>query len=324
MLYIFLTKRIRDKKSRSHRYEYDAYGNHKVQDANGNENTNENFIGNINPIRYRSYYYDVETGLYYLQTRYYDPEFGRFISPDSTKYLDPTTINGLNLYSYCLNNPVMYADPEGLWAMPNWLKWVVGGVVILGLGIATALTGGVAGVILGAAFYGAATGAVSGALVNGVIGGISSAISGDGFWGGFVDGAADGFMFGAIIGGATGALTSGINIAAGGVKIVGSAQKTGSAFHRFASNIQAGKMSMALGRYSEIHLNRSKGLGIKGFRPDVTGITKNGLRIVEVVSSTQTYASQVTKVAIMMGRYPHITNGLVLNGLYLLLKWFVF
>ena len=50
----------------------------------------------------------METGLYYLQTRYYDPEFGRFISPDSTKYLDPTTINGLNLYSYCLNNPVMY------------------------------------------------------------------------------------------------------------------------------------------------------------------------------------------------------------------------
>ena len=58
-------------------------------------------------------YYDSETGLYYLQTRYYDPEIGRFISPDSTKYLDPESINGLNLYAYCLNNPVMYEDPTG-------------------------------------------------------------------------------------------------------------------------------------------------------------------------------------------------------------------
>ena len=146
-------------------------------------------------------------------------------------------------------------------------------------------TGGAAGVILGAAFYGAVTGAVSGVVVNRVVGGISSAID--------------------------------------GVKIVGTAQKTGSIFHRFASNVQAGKMSMALGRYSEIHLNRSKGLGIKGFRPDVIGITKNGLRVVEVVSSTQTYASQAAKVVTMMGRYSHITNGLVLDGLHLLLRWFV-
>ena len=47
--------------------------------------------------------------------------------------------------------------------MPNWLKWIIGGVVIVGLGIAAALTGVAAGVILGAAFYGAVTGAVSGA-----------------------------------------------------------------------------------------------------------------------------------------------------------------
>ena len=47
------------------RYVYDAYGNHRVYDENGNVTTNETFIGNINPIRYRSYYYDNETGLYY-------------------------------------------------------------------------------------------------------------------------------------------------------------------------------------------------------------------------------------------------------------------
>ena len=105
---------------------------------------------------------------------------------------------------------------------------------------------------------------------------------------------------GAVTGGISGALTSGINVATGSGKIIGSEQKTRSLFHQFASNVQAGKMSIAIGRYSEIHLNRSKGLGIKGFRPDVTGVTKNGLRVVEVVSSSQTYASQVSKVGRMM------------------------
>ena len=61
-------------------------GNHTVYDSNGNINTDENFIGNINPFRYRSYYYDTETKLYFLKTRYYDPEVGRFISPDSIEY----------------------------------------------------------------------------------------------------------------------------------------------------------------------------------------------------------------------------------------------
>ena len=68
------------------RYVYDAWGNHTVYDSNGNINTDENFIGNINPFRYRSYYYDTETKLYFLKTRYYDPEVGRFISPDSIEY----------------------------------------------------------------------------------------------------------------------------------------------------------------------------------------------------------------------------------------------
>ena len=50
-------------------YEYDAWGNHTVTDRYGNVNTNSTFIGNINPFRYRGYYYDTETGFYYLQTR---------------------------------------------------------------------------------------------------------------------------------------------------------------------------------------------------------------------------------------------------------------
>ena len=64
-------------------------------------------IGEINPLRYRGYYYDVETGLYYLNARYYDPETGRFISADSN------LAGGLNLFAYCANNPVNLADYNG-------------------------------------------------------------------------------------------------------------------------------------------------------------------------------------------------------------------
>ena len=96
------------------KYVYDAWGNHKVVDASGNETTDKTHIGNINPIRYRGYYYDVETGLYYLNSRYYDPEVGRFINADTTDVLENAQydINGLNLYAYCDNNPVAGRDDE--------------------------------------------------------------------------------------------------------------------------------------------------------------------------------------------------------------------
>ena len=81
-------------------YEYDAWGNIIWQ--GGSE------LLTINPFRYRGYYYDEETGLYYLNSRYYDPETGRFISPDSVEFLEPGAYNGLNLYAYCGNNPVNY------------------------------------------------------------------------------------------------------------------------------------------------------------------------------------------------------------------------
>ena len=65
-------------------------------------------IGIINPFRYKGYYYDKETKLYYLTSRYYDPEVGRFITPDSINCLDPKSITGLNLYAYCGNDTVNY------------------------------------------------------------------------------------------------------------------------------------------------------------------------------------------------------------------------
>ncbi len=88
------------------KYYYDAWGNQIVSGSNTT-------LGILNPFRYRGYYYDTETGFYFLQTRYYDPEVGRFLNMDSTNYADPSTANGLNLYAYCGNNPVMYSDPTG-------------------------------------------------------------------------------------------------------------------------------------------------------------------------------------------------------------------
>ena len=89
------------------KYTYDAWGNHTITDYT------EFGLGSINPFRYRSYYYDTETGLYYLKSRYYDPQTGRFINIDDISYLDPETIGGANLYTYCLNNPIKYVDPSG-------------------------------------------------------------------------------------------------------------------------------------------------------------------------------------------------------------------
>ena len=129
-------------------YKYDAWGNHEAEVANEDYVT----LAEINPFRYRGYYFDEETGLYFLQTRYYDPVVGRFISRDSIEYADPETICGLNLYAYCGNNPVMYSDPYGTTA---WWEWLLGALVVVGLVAGSLLTGGV----VAAVFAGAAIGA---------------------------------------------------------------------------------------------------------------------------------------------------------------------
>ena len=114
------------------KYVYDAWGNNKVLNPNGTENKTPSFIGNLNPIRYRSYYYDIETNLYYLKSRYYDPEICRFISMDDVSFLDPNRVNGLNLYCYCLNNPVMLSDENGCFPV---LSAILCGLALVGLGL---------------------------------------------------------------------------------------------------------------------------------------------------------------------------------------------
>ena len=85
-------------------YTYDPWG--KIISSSGT-------LADINPLRYRGYYYDAETGFYYLQSRYYDPEIGRFINADSYASTDATGLLSTNMFAYCENNPVMRVDPTG-------------------------------------------------------------------------------------------------------------------------------------------------------------------------------------------------------------------
>lgn len=90
-------------------YTYDAWGRSTMTYRNGGRSTGVVY----NPLRYRGYYYDSDTRLYYLQSRYYDPLHGRFLNADSTDYLDPASLTGVNLFTYCGNNPVNRTDPDG-------------------------------------------------------------------------------------------------------------------------------------------------------------------------------------------------------------------
>ena len=100
------------------RYYYDAWGNLlSVTDGAGHAVTDAEHIGLVNPIRYRGYYYDSDTGYYWLNSRYYDPVVGRWISPEPNVYDGEFDENagliGYNVYAYCANNPIMYKDETG-------------------------------------------------------------------------------------------------------------------------------------------------------------------------------------------------------------------
>ena len=97
-------------------YKYDAWGN-ILSITKTAQDTND--ISNVNPIRYRGYFYDTETGFYYLQSRYYDPSIGRFINSDSFASTGQGFL-GYNMFAYCCNNPICMSDSKGNW--PEWLE----------------------------------------------------------------------------------------------------------------------------------------------------------------------------------------------------------
>ena len=165
-------------------YSYDPWGKATVTVNTGSQITNnDRTLASINPLRYRGYYQDVETGFYYLQSRYYDPVIGRFINADLPEYaaLSATDITGTNLFAYCKNDPINHADEDG-----EWLNLVIGAVVG---GVISGVMAGISSykatgkVDWGSVAINAASGAASGLVAATglgplVQGGISAAISG--------------------------------------------------------------------------------------------------------------------------------------------------
>ena len=121
-------------------YEYDPWGKLLSTYTYGEapvENEWYRAVAEINPLRYRGYYYDTETGFYYLQSRYYDPAIGRFINADTYTTTDASSVLSTNMFAYCENNPVNRSDPDGeIWNI------VVGAVVGGGLELAKQLISG--------------------------------------------------------------------------------------------------------------------------------------------------------------------------------------
>ena len=197
------------------RYSYDAWGKCTVTNASGYT------VGEKNPFRYRGYYYDTETGLYYLNSRYYNPEFGRFINADTTDVLSLPYYHPVqyNLFSYCNNNPVNDSDNDG---QLSWLAKIAIGVAAIAVGVGvTILTGGAALPALAAGVKAACVAGAISAGASAVKTAVRSAVSGDSFSTviqesakAAADGFADGFMAGGITAGASQVASGGFKVAA--------------------------------------------------------------------------------------------------------------
>ena len=237
------------------------------------------FIAMKNPFRYRSYYYDFETGLYYLNSRYYDPQIGRFVNADSLNNLEKNTSNGLNLYAYCINNPVNLMDDTGtswksFWrSVGNFFKrsWdvIVGTIISVGLVI-----GGVALVVFtgGAAYHFGA--AMIGAGVGGFIGGLQSKLNGGSYWGGYLGGAISGGLtgLGVSFGPVASLIWGTVGNYAGTITtdfINGEVIDGNYALHLLGESVLSGLVSMGAWGFS----NFTGLLNIPGFRDIFAGIT---------------------------------------------------
>ena len=166
-------------------YRYDSWG--KLLSTSGSLAST---LGKNNPFRYRGYVYDKETGFYYLQSRYYNPEVGRFISSDVLLSTGQGVL-GHNAYAYCGNNPIVREDTQGnLWGLI-------------------------------AAAVGAVTGAVVGAVTGAVTGAITALASGSDFGETVVAGIASGAAAGAITGAAVGIASDVVSVGIAATIVIG-------------------------------------------------------------------------------------------------------
>ncbi len=168
----------------------------------------------------------IETNMYYCNSRYYVPEWCRWLTIDSVEYLEPGSINGLNLYTYCGNNPVNRYDPTGHswesfwsgvgdWFQEHWVEVVVGTAFIVGGAVVSALTCG-AGTTAWAAFGSALLSSaiqVGASVAVGVgVNGLVNLANGNDFFDNVGDTIASAYMWGGIFSGGSQMLSGGARV----------------------------------------------------------------------------------------------------------------
>ena len=158
------------------KYDYNAFG--KLISITG-----DTVLGNRNPFKWKGYYYDTESEMYYCKSRYYIPAWCRWLNADSYAYLNFKDINGSNLFVYCNNNPIMFGDETG--NLPKWVAWALSvTAIVVGVALCATGVGGAAGSIL------LASGAGS------LIGGYVNEANGGSFTAGYIGGAVTGALCG--------------------------------------------------------------------------------------------------------------------------------
>ena len=191
-------------------YAYNAWGKNL-----GITGTLATTIGAYNPIRYKGYHFDSDTGMYYCHTRYYVPDWCRWLCADDISFFEPGDLSKTDLFVYCGNNPVNRMDQFGCswdsfwssvggWFKKNWKKVVIGAAFIIGGAIVSALTcgaGTTALVAFGSALLSSVVQVGASVAVGVVANGISNVAIGEDFFDGVGDAIADSFMWGGILSG---------------------------------------------------------------------------------------------------------------------------
>ena len=181
-------------------YKYDSWG--KTISTTG---TLAATIGKKNPFRYRGYYFDAESGMYYLQSRYYDVEIRRFISADKLEglFLELENLMQYNLFAYCFDTPINMSDADGKWPGFSVVSKIIIGSVAVAAGVAaTVLTCGTAAAV--PALIGSVKLAAAGAAIGAGISATEHLIkegSTEGLGKAMLDGAATGYMAGGLVAG---------------------------------------------------------------------------------------------------------------------------
>ena len=202
-------------------YIYDAWGNCQVKelsiDSDATNGARDRFVLHNNPFRWKSHYLDLETGLYFVNGRYYSPTLMQYLNADNIENITPTEVNALDRYAITLDNSItyevnentiftdteLYPDPtydpllDKSWWSLNWKKaiqWIAFSVVFI-VSIVLMCIPATSAFGVGM-FMAGLKAAVSGAIIGGIIGGIINAINGNSFMEGLVKGAIEGFING--------------------------------------------------------------------------------------------------------------------------------